>query len=107
VRARALRRRYAQARQVKVTLPDGTVVSRTIPRSRGTRGARYYEGRQLLLSGRFTGLDAKADAAKEAARFRERGYFARVVKYGTYDYAVFTLLNEDTTPSTFRRNEGL
>ncbi len=59
-----------------------------------TRGARYYDGRQLLLSGRHIGLDARAEASAEAARLRKRGYWARIVRVSQYNYAVFSLLNE-------------
>jgi hypothetical protein len=59
-----------------------------------SNGARYYNGRQLLLSGRHTGLDARADASAQAARLRERGCWARIVKVNQFDYKVFSLLNE-------------
>jgi hypothetical protein len=62
--------------------------------SRGRWGARYYDGRQFLLSGRHTGLDAKEQASAEAARLRARGYWARIVKVCLYDYMVFSLYNE-------------
>jgi hypothetical protein len=62
--------------------------------ARGRNGARYYDGRQLLLSGRFTGLDARREAADEAARLRARGCWARIVKVGQYNYTVFSLMNE-------------
>jgi len=57
-------------------------------------GARYYNGRQLLLCGRHTGLHARDDAAAEADRLRKRGYWARIVKVCRYDYKVYSLLNE-------------
>jgi len=63
-------------------------------RARGRRGARYYEGRELLLSGRHVGLDAREKASAEAARLRSRGYWARIVKVGLYEYMVYSLLNE-------------
>lgn len=62
--------------------------------ARGRPGARYYEGRELLLCGRHTGLDAREDAAKDAARLRASGHWARIVKFHTYNYGVYALLNE-------------
>jgi hypothetical protein len=65
--------------------------------ARGRSGARYYDGRQLLLSGRFTGLDARSEASAEAASLRKRGYWARIVKVSRFNYTLFCLLNESRT----------
>jgi len=62
--------------------------------ARGRPGARYYDCRQLLLSDRCTGLDARAEAVASADRLRKRGYWARIVKVSQYNYAVYSLLNE-------------
>ena len=73
--------------------------------ARGRNGARYYDGRLLLLSGRFTGLDARSGASSEAASLRKHGYWARIVKVSRFNYAVFSLLNESrtvTAPETER-----
>lgn len=64
--------------------------------ARGTRGARYYNGRELLLSGRHIGLEAREDAQKQAKQLRAFGYWARIVKCSTYNYAVFALQNEQS-----------
>jgi len=61
---------------------------------RGRAGARYFDGRQLLLNGRFTGLEARAEAMKEADRLRAKNHFARIVKCNDFNYAVFSLPNE-------------
>ena len=62
--------------------------------SRGRAGARYFNGRQLLLNGRCIGLDARAEAMTEAKRLRAKGHVARIVKCSTYNYAVYSLPNE-------------
>lgn len=58
----------------------------------GVAGARYYNGRQLLLSGRHTGLDAREEADTHAKRLRASGHWARIVKVNRYNYTVYSLL---------------
>jgi hypothetical protein len=58
------------------------------------RGVRYYNGRQMLLSGRHIGLDAREDAVAQAKRLRASGHWARIIKVHQYDYMVYSLLNE-------------
>ena len=62
--------------------------------ARGRAGARYYNGRQFLLSGRCLGLDARAEASAAAKRLRATGHWARIVKVSDFNYAVYSLLNE-------------
>lgn len=62
--------------------------------ARGRAGARYYNGQELLLSGRHTGLNARADASTHAKRLRKSGHWARIVKISEFDYTVYSLLNE-------------
>jgi len=62
--------------------------------ARGRAGARYYDGRQLLLSGRYLGLDARVEASACAKRLRATGHWARIVKVSDFNYAVYSLLNE-------------
>lgn len=63
--------------------------------ARGRVGARYYDGRELLLNGRFLGLQAREEAVTEAKRLRALGHWARIVKCSPYNYAVYSLWNEN------------
>lgn len=73
--------------------------------ARGRCGARYYNGREFLLNGRFLGLTAREEAKTEADRLRVKGYWARIVKCSPYNYAVYCLLNED--PPKDERQPGI
>ena len=65
--------------------------------ARGRAGARYYDGRQLLLTDRHIGLDARVEAVAHAKRLRATGHWARIVKVSDFNYAVYSLLNERGT----------
>jgi hypothetical protein len=58
------------------------------------RGARTIDGRQLVLACRYVGLDAATDAREHARRLRAQGHWARVIRFGQFDVAVYSLLNE-------------
>jgi hypothetical protein len=58
------------------------------------KGARYVDGRQLVLAQRHVGLDAAADAREHARQLRAKGHWARVIRFGLFDVAVYSLLNE-------------
>lgn len=58
------------------------------------RGARTVNGRQLLLTARYVGFGAHTDAREHARRLRVTGHWVRVITFGLYDVAVYSLLNE-------------
>ena len=54
-------------------------------------GQRWIEGKLCLLSGRYFGESAKAEAQAHAKRERAQGFFARVIKRHSWDYLVYRL----------------
>jgi hypothetical protein len=55
------------------------------------RGQRTIDGRVLDLVERYVGAGAASDAAGRAKKIRAQGGFARVIRYGVFDVAVFAL----------------
>jgi hypothetical protein len=63
---------------------------------RSRHGTRYIDGRLYVLSGRFTGWDARDRALGEAKIYRQRGGYARIMKRDRHrgpgsEYLLFTL----------------
>ena len=58
-------------------------------RGRATNSTRYINGKLFLLAGRYSGLEAKELAQKEAQSFRKQNRLARVVELSFLDYGIY------------------
>jgi len=58
-------------------------------RGRADNSTRYINGKLFMLAGRFTGIDSKESAQKEAQSFRKQNRLARVIELGFWDYGIY------------------